>query len=115
MRISTNNAGKNTKVKCEKCGENYYNKNFNFQCSTYNSGWKELRSYIYTRNIYLCYNCFIDVFNDIANDVLGIIQKFPINGLNNISHIEKLAKIKHEERQIKLKERNSGIDVVGII
>jgi len=130
MKTSVETAGKYTKVRCEKCGTNYYNRKFYLSLPYGDSEWKNKRSnYCYTRNIYVCYDCFVETFQNMAKDALMAIQKFPPNEIRNIEYIQQLAEmkherkvfnikrkeIKHEEKQTRLKEQNSGIDIVGII
>lgn len=130
MKAFVTTAGKHTKVKCEKCGTNYYNRKFYLCLPHSNSEWKNKRSgYCYTRGIYVCNDCFVETFQTMAKDALMEIQRFPPNKIHNIEYIQQLAEmkherkvfnikqkeIKHEEKQTRLKEQSSGIDIVGII
>ena len=133
---------KKTKVRCEKCGENFYNQQVSVgqPCNEFDlenrkeiknpNKWKNRRWRSWGSNTaYLCNDCVAESFELLAKDALEFIKKLNFKKVLNIEHITKLAQLKHERQivtkirkekkteqlQIKRKERNTGLNVIGII
>ena len=128
-----------TSIKCEKCGENYFNAILSFhqrfsplikmpdgiyRPDPTGTGWKARRGRgFYTPNAYLCYDCMMEAMNNLAKHFLELSKSFAFRKVTPVPSLEELAAMKHirqvrmkknfDIKQTKQKESHTGIDVIG--
>lgn len=125
-------------MKCDRCGENQVNTKSYIASPYISQNSKEPLSKvwrgrtfrrIYSASFYLCYDCFIEVGKDIANNWLAQIKNVGYSNpkVRNLKEIEDLKELRHERKVYVAKERkvkedrkqekamisNIGLDVVG--
>lgn len=129
---------KKSRMKCDRCGENqvntkaylaspYISKNSTESLSKVWRGRTFRR--IYSASFYLCYDCFIEVGKDLANNWMNTIHAIAkanpkvrnlkeIEDLKELRHerkvyVAKVRKVKEERKQEKAMVSNVGLDIVG--